>query len=109
MKHLGKNEFADAVSAGGGDGGERGRASVQLGARLRMGDAKRAIKVSVRNLSPGGLMAELPRPLAPDAPVEVELAGIGWVAGRVAWQTQGRAGIAFDREIDPVLLATATD
>ncbi|WP_298672439.1 PilZ domain-containing protein [uncultured Sphingomonas sp.] len=101
MKHPGKNEFADAVPAG--DGG-RGRESVTLGARLRIGDAKRATKVRIRNVSTGGLMAELPRPIAPDAAIAVELAGLGWVPGRVAWQIEGRVGIAFDREIDPVLL-----
>lgn len=106
MKHLGPNDFADPVSS---DGAKRGRESVQLAARLRVGDARRAMKVNVRNVSPGGLMAELPRPVAPDAAIEVELAGIGWVSGRVAWQTQGRAGIAFYRDIDPLLLALSAD
>jgi hypothetical protein len=46
-------------------------------------------------------MAELPEPIANDAPVEVDVRGVGWVRGRIAWQTEGRAGIAFDREIDP--------
>ncbi|WEK45025.1 MAG: hypothetical protein P0Y64_09640 [Candidatus Sphingomonas colombiensis] len=40
-------------------------------------------------------MAELPRPAAPDAAIEVELAGLGWVPGRVAWQTAGRVGVVF--------------
>lgn len=98
MKHLGKSAFADAAPL---DGQERGRESVSLNARLRVGDAKRATKVRIRNVSAGGLMAEVPRPLAPDAAVEIELAGIGWVAGRVAWQIEGRIGVAFDSEIDP--------
>ena len=99
MKHYGGKTFADAAPAA-----ERGRESVRLTARLRVGAAKRSVMAGIRNVSPGGLMAELPRPVAPDATVTVELAGIGWVAGRVAWQTEGRVGIAFDHEIDTALL-----
>ncbi len=101
MKHFGKNVFADAKPA---DGSRRGRESVHVAARLRIAGAASAMKVGIRNVSAGGLMAELPRAIAPDAAIEVELAGIGWVAGRVAWQTAGRVGVAFDREIDPALL-----
>ncbi|MEH3046891.1 MAG: PilZ domain-containing protein [Sphingomonas adhaesiva] len=61
-------------------------------------------EVRVRNFSSGGLMAELPHAIAPDSAVEVELPQVGWVAGRVVWQTEGRAGIAFDRAIDPDLI-----
>ncbi|QKR99558.1 PilZ domain-containing protein [Sphingomonas sp. CL5.1] len=106
MKHLDTGAFADAAPL---DGQGRGRESVSFNARLRVGDAKRAAKVRIRNVSPGGLMAEVPRPLAPDAAVEIELAGIGWVAGRVAWQIEGRVGVAFDSEIDPRRLQPAAD
>lgn len=99
MKHDGGKIFADAISAA-----DRGRESVRIVVRLRVGDAKRSVMVHVRNISVGGLMAELPRPVAPDATVKVDLPGIGWVSGRVAWQTEGRIGIAFAWEIDPALL-----
>ena len=81
--------------------GARGRDSLLLRARLRQAGQGEAVEVRVRNLSEGGLMAELPLPLPVDAAVEVEVRGIGWLPGRVAWQTEGRTGIAFDRLIDP--------
>ncbi|WBH16039.1 PilZ domain-containing protein [Sphingomonas radiodurans] len=90
--------FLDAAPA---EGGERGRDSMFLLATLKVEGRREALQVRVRNLSTGGLMAELPEPVSPDSPVEIELRGIGSVTGRVAWQTEGRAGIAFDRPIDP--------
>jgi hypothetical protein len=77
------------------------RDSLLLMARLRIGDETEMREVRVRNLSAGGLMAEIDRPLAPDTAVTVELRGIGAVTGRVAWFAEGRAGIALDREVDP--------
>lgn len=59
-------------------------------------------QVRVRNLSSGGLMAEFPSLVEIGTRVEVELRGIGAVAGRVAWATDGRIGIAFDGQIDPM-------
>ncbi|TCP35046.1 PilZ domain-containing protein [Sphingomonas sp. BK235] len=79
----------------------RGRDEVAMFARLRLAGHADGFDVSVRNVSTGGLMAELPHPLVPDSAVEIELAGLGWVAGRIAWQIEGRAGIAFDEMIDP--------
>lgn len=58
-------------------------------------------QVRVRNLSSGGLMAEFDQPVAIGTAVQIDLRGIGAVDGRVAWTTQGRVGIALDREIDP--------
>ncbi len=81
----------------------RDRDSLFLLANLRRQGAPTSVPVRVRNLSPGGLMAELSEPLDPDQPIEIEVRGIGWIAGRVAWHTEGRTGIAFDRLIDPQL------
>ena len=81
--------------------GARGRDSLFLMARLRRAGAAESVPVRVRNLSPGGLMAELRDPLDHDAAVEIEVRGLGWIPGRVAWHTEGRTGIAFDRLIDP--------
>jgi hypothetical protein len=57
----------------------------------------------VRNLSSGGLMAEYAAPVQSGTPVEIEVRGVGWVKGRIAWATDGRVGVAFDIEIDPML------
>lgn len=98
MEQIGKRVFDGGEAA---KEGPRGRDSLFLMANLRVKGIGETLSVRVRNLSPGGLMAELPDPVVPDCAVEVEVRGIGWVPGRVAWQTEGRAGIAFDREIDP--------
>jgi len=57
----------------------------------------------VRNLSAGGMMIDTDIELAPGMRVIAELRGIGEVPGRVAWTAMGRAGIAFNREVDPRL------
>lgn len=79
------------------------RDSLLLTAQIRHAGLPEGKQVRVRNLSPGGLMAELNPPLASGTPVEVEVRGIGWVGGRIAWAAEGRVGIAFDSEIDPML------
>lgn len=60
-----------------------------------------AQRYTVRNLSPGGMMAQGEDTLPTGARVSVTLRNIGAVQGRVAWAENGRYGIAFDREIDP--------
>lgn len=81
----------------------RDRDSLLLMASLRRAGEDRVLAVRVRNLSAGGLMAEVAEPLDPDVPVEVEVRGLGWIRGRIAWHTEGRTGIAFDRPVDPQL------
>lgn len=77
------------------------RDSLLLSAQLRVeGDPETTVRV--RNLSAGGLMAEYPQPLDIGTVVEVDVRGVGWVPGRIAWSAEGRVGIAFDREIDPM-------
>ena len=82
---------------------DRGRDSLFLLAQLKVADSPDELTVRVRNISAGGLMAELPEPVAPDAAVNIQVRGLGWLAGRIAWQTEGRAGISFDQAIDPQL------
>ena len=60
-----------------------------------------ALRYTVRNLSPGGMMAQGEESLPAGARVSVTLRNIGAVPGRVAWAEEGRYGIAFDQEIDP--------
>ncbi len=79
----------------------RGRDSLFLAARLRIGDEE-ATDIRVRNLSAGGLMIDNAPPVTIGAALIVELRHIGAVSGKVAWYTEGRAGIAFDDPIDPI-------
>ncbi len=77
------------------------RDSLLLTAQFRVDGEPSGETVRVRNLSAGGLMAEHPAPLMIRTPVEVEVRGIGWVKGRIAWCAEGRVGVAFDSPIDP--------
>ena len=82
---------------------KRKRDSLFLLAKMQLAGDAEVHDVRVRNLSEGGTMAEFARPVAADTVVELELRGIGPVAGRVAWYEEGRMGIAFDKAIDPKL------
>lgn len=94
----------DGEAAGGTTAGRaRGRDSLFLMARLTIEGDRVTRDVRVRNLSEGGLMVELARSVAVGAAVMLELRGIGEVTGRVAWQAEGRIGVAFDEPIDPML------
>ncbi len=77
------------------------RDSLLLVAQFRTIGQNETIQVRVRNLSSGGLMAEVPKPIDIGTMVEVDVRGVGWVAGRIAWVAAGRAGVAFDHLIDP--------
>lgn len=77
------------------------RDSLLLTGLLRVADDAE-ISVLVRNLSSGGLMAEYAPHVAQGTPVEIEVRGLGRVGGRIAWATEGRIGIAFDRKVDPM-------
>ena len=60
-----------------------------------------SVTVRVRNLSPGGMLAEAKVQVAQGAAVEVDLRNVGRVAGRIIWAGEGKFGIAFDRSVDP--------
>lgn len=60
-----------------------------------------AQRFTVRNLSPGGMMAQGEGALPEGARVSVTLRNVGAVQGKVAWAEAGRYGISFDQEIDP--------
>ena len=97
------NDPLTALSADDFTGQRSGaRDSLMLTAQFRVGDDP-VENVRVRNLSSGGLMAEYAQPVASKTPVKVEVRGVGWVSGRIAWATDGRVGVAFDQEIDPML------
>ncbi|MET4898852.1 PilZ domain-containing protein [Sphingomonadaceae bacterium jetA1] len=80
------------------------RDSLLLMAAVTLGDGGPPRDVRVRNISEGGLMAELGDPVEIGSAITFDLRGIGPVLGRVAWCTQGRVGVAFDRPIDPKLV-----
>jgi hypothetical protein len=77
------------------------RDSLLLVARFRIAGSSETVQVRVRNLSAGGLMADVPKPIDIGTMVEVEVRGVGWINGRIAWVAAGRAGVAFDHLIDP--------
>lgn len=77
------------------------RDSMFLHAYVRPIDGGPDIQVRVRNLSAGGMMAEPEVQVAEGERVWVELRGIGEISATVVWTAVGRAGLAFEREIDP--------
>ncbi|HEU4959741.1 MAG TPA: PilZ domain-containing protein [Sphingomonas sp.] len=91
----------EAAAASGGGQRQDSRDSLFLSARFRLKGEKAVEQIRIRNLSAGGLMAELPEGIEPDTEVEVEVRGIGWISGRIAWTAVGRAGVAFDKPVDP--------
>lgn len=80
----------------------KARDSLFLMAGFRLAGEQETSQVRVRNLSAGGLMAEIAEPLDIGVAVELDVRGVGIVPGRVAWSTEGRVGIAFERQIDPL-------
>lgn len=61
------------------------------------------VMVKIRNLSPGGMMAECPISFVRHESIEVDLRGIGRVTGKIVWATGGRIGVAFSEAVDPRL------
>lgn len=92
-----------SASVTGTDGGRlrRKRDSLFLSARLSLSGVPGEYEVRVRNLSEGGLMAELDRTVAPGTAARLEMRGLGELTGSVAWCAHGRMGIALDHPIDP--------
>lgn len=77
------------------------RDSLFLQAGLILPGSPDPVTVRVRNLSPGGMLAEAKVKVAQGAAVEVDLRNVGPVGGRVIWVGEGKFGIAFDRPVDP--------
>ena len=76
------------------------RDSLFLSASVRVGD-RAAFSTRVRNLSAGGMMIDSTNELPVGTNLTAEMRGIGTIEGRIAWYSPGRAGVAFDTEIDP--------
>ena len=58
-------------------------------------------RVTIRNLSAGGVMAAGDAPVMQGTPLLILIDGIGWVEGTVAWTQDERFGISFNQPIDP--------
>ena len=76
------------------------RDSLFLTAELTIGDAGEPVRVKVRNLSDGGMMAEAAVVVERGMRLGIELRNIGRIKGSVAWTHENRFGIVFDNEID---------
>lgn len=102
MDQYSQDPLADA-NEDGAHNRQDSRDSLFLVAEFRLEGTTASTTVRVRNLSAGGLMAEYPAGLEQGRRVEFDVRGIGWVPGQVAWSAAGRIGVAFDRQIDPML------
>ena len=79
------------------------RDSLFLMAEMRVPGQDVPIRVKVRNLSAGGMMAEGTIGAARGTLVEVNIRNVGWVEGAIAWIQGDRCGIAFSEDIDPMI------
>ena len=76
------------------------RDSLFLSADLTLHEAGEPVRVKVRNLSDGGMMAEAALVVERGTRLGIELRNIGRIKGSVAWVQDNRFGIVFDNEID---------
>ncbi len=77
------------------------RNSIYLGATLYFEGEDFCHEVRVRNISAGGMMVDFTIVTAKGTNVKVDVRNLGKITGHVAWSTETRMGIRFDREIDP--------
>lgn len=89
-----------------GDSGQRqiARDSLFVMAEMRIDGQPGEVRVRVRNLSAGGLMAEGVQKAQRGQVVWVNVRNIGWVEGSIAWVQDNRCGVAFRDEIDPLVV-----
>ena len=72
-----------------------------LQATLRRKGDPTSQTMRVRNLSAGGMMAEIGEPFEVADRIEIELRGIGELDGTVMWRDENRIGVSFATPIDP--------
>lgn len=81
------------------------RDSLFLFAELTFDGQSEAVRVKVRNLSAGGMMAESGDVVASRGDrMAIDLRNVGSVRGSVAWVQGNRFGVAFESEIDPKIV-----
>ena len=92
-----------------GESGQRhvARDSLFVLAEIRVDGTPGEVRVRVRNLSAGGLMAEGLEKAQRGQLVWVNIRNIGWVEGTIAWVQGDRCGIAFADDIDPMILSAS--
>ena len=71
------------------------RDSLFVMAGLRFAGKDKELRVKIRNLSAGGLMAEGDFRVTRGAAVAVDIRNLGWVDGVIAWVQDSRFGIAL--------------
>jgi hypothetical protein len=93
-----------------GDNGEtiirERRYAVFLRGVIGRAGSRNRMPLTVRNISARGMKGECAYPPRPDDLVEVDLPGIGAIAGHVCWGDGQTIGIEFDGPIDPTLAFT---
>ena len=77
------------------------RDSLFLFAELEFEGQTDPVRVKVRNLSAGGMMAEAALVTGRGERLSIKLRNLDAVKGTVAWVQGDRFGISFDTEIDP--------
>ncbi len=78
----------------------KGRDSLFLSATMRLSNQSETLRIRVRNLSAGGMMAECPVHVECGDRLMTDLRNVGWVSGSVAWVFENRFGVTFDNQID---------
>lgn len=77
------------------------RDSLFLQAEVMVAGWPAPVMARVRNLSPGGMLAESPHQMTVGASLVASLPNIGPVNARCVWVGEGRFGLAFDHAIEP--------
>lgn len=98
--------MADIAGEGAGLTGKRSRkrdSLLLMGTIKAAGDyARETQPIRIRNVSSTGMMAVAPVAYDAGAIVEVEIRGIGVIAGEIVWVRDGQVGITFNEPIDPM-------
>ena len=76
------------------------RDSLFLSADVTLAEGSGPVRVKVRNLSDGGMMAEAAISVERGTRLTIDRRNIGPIKGSVAWTQDNRFGIVFDDEID---------
>lgn len=89
------------------------RENLDLLADIRIDGVRGEQRVGLRNISPGGLMADGVENSHRGQMIWIHLGTLGWIEGTVAWVQGNRCGVAFREEMDPdqllALLTTGND
>ena len=79
------------------------RDSLYVCGEMTTGEPEISIRIKVRNLSAGGMMAVCDDPVRPGQEAVFGLPNIGRVRGKILWVEGRRFGTGFEQQIDPRL------